>query len=527
MPAFPKLAVREKILLHLAALGPAGPGLAATQTGIANGIALHRGHVSRALDALQKEGLVLQQRQRVAGFQRTLLACSLTPNGEAAARALRVELEAMVVDVHAPDGHLVQKTLGDAVPARDAPAVWAAVQALEATGAVGSVQAGAPPPSTFALDLDEMPVVHEVLGRSMELDQLARWMRGLDPSCIILGPGGIGKSTLVAHAIQQVQPRRHTLWIRLAPGMKLEPFLARIDRFLSRLGRPMSASAAELPQAVMEQLPRRLHGIPLLVVVDNVHKADPDLYQAFERLAAAAEKASGLQVVWIGRTIRLPIPAVRRALRIELEPLAPPERVEFLRTLAVPAERRAVLAEQSGGNPLFLELLAAGRGVEGARESFVHYLTEELAGQASPAQLRLLQQLCALRSPITRARLEQLGAGEALDELVRSRLVAQLADGSLALHDEVHDAFYASLGEARRREVHARWAALFAPGTDAFDDAVEYLHHLALSGRKAEAAWWTLRHQTQLLEGARRKFRAAPDGLPAPGAPAPVRAPLA
>src|SRR5438105_4425417 len=100
MPAFPKIAVREKILLHLAALGAAAePGLAATQIGISNGVGLHRGHVSRALDGLVKDGLVRQQRQRVAGFQRALLACSLTSAGQAAAQALRGELEAMQVEV--------------------------------------------------------------------------------------------------------------------------------------------------------------------------------------------------------------------------------------------------------------------------------------------------------------------------------------------------------------------------------------------------------------------------------------------
>jgi DNA-binding MarR family transcriptional regulator len=513
MPTFPKLAVREKILLCLASLG-AERGLASTQIGIASAIHLNRSHVSRALDALLNEGLADKRRERVAGFQRTLLVCNLTPQGQQTAEAMQKDLERLVIEVRTAGGLPIQKALGEALQDRTPRTFWQAVLQLEKDGFLVAIQrAEALPKTEYAIDVDEMPVVHQFVGRTAELGQLAHWMRTVHPSCMVQGPGGIGKSSLVAQALQQHPPRRHLLWIRLEPNMKLGQFLARMDRFMIRLGRPVVASASESSEDVMQRLPGRLRGTPLLLVVDDVHKADPELHRAFNRLAEAAERGDGLQVIWIGRSLRLPVEAVLRALRLDLAPLTVAEREEALKALAVPADRWDSLAQKSGGNPLFLGLLAASDTPEEASESFVRHLTGTLASQATGPRQQLLQHLCALRIPIASSRLEQLWRDREgdLDELVQSRLVAQTRDGSLGLHDEVRDVFYARLTSQQQRRVHAAWASVFGPDPALLDDAVEYLYHLARSGRQAEAAWWSLRHQTQILEWARLKFALSRD----------------
>jgi len=516
---FPKIAVREKILFFLAGFSAADVGLPSTQVGIANAISLHRGHVSRALVALGKEGLVVRRRVRVTGFQRALLVFGLSRAGEDAVATMRRGLEQLLVEVRVPGAPPVQKTLGQALPGATARDFWNALGRLEVDGYLSGdpLREAAPQPG-FVREVDEMPVVGGFVGRTADLARLVPWLRSTGPSCMVLGPGGIGKSTLVAWAIQQARPARHVLWVRVLPGMTPEAFLAHVDRLLAKLGRSLLKSPSEPLATVLERLPARLNGLPLLVAIDDAHKATPDLDDVFERLAHAAARGTGLQVVWIGRTLHIPVEAVRRAVRLDLGPLAPAERKEALQALAVPEDRCGFLAQRSGGNPLFLELLAAGGSVEDASEGFVRHLTESLATRGPRAQQDLLQLMSALRTPVARTRLETLAQPVDVEALLQTRVLTESADRSLGLHDEVREVVYASLGDRERRRIHATWAQAFGPAPDSLDDAVEYLHHLTQAGRQTDAAWWTLRNQMQLLDWARQKFRQAGEPTPRPQA---------
>jgi len=510
----PKLSVREKILLYLGKTASKA-ALASTQVGIANATGLHRTHVSRMLEALAREGLVARERVRVPGFGRTMLVFALSDSGRRAYADLERNLGDLVVEVPVPDAPARRERLGDllrrAGPDRQ---MWDVVRTLEADEPGTGFDVPSAAVQAFVRDLEDAPVVAGFVGRASERRQLAEWMGEPAPSCLVEGAGGIGKSILVAHVLQDAAPRRHVLWVRLSPNMSPAKFLARLAGFLLRVGRPLPSSTSERAHDLVEQLPARLRNLPLLFVFDDVHKADDSLRQAFEGLATAAQRPGGLKVVWIGRTLRLPVEAMRRALRIDLTPLSADERRELLSVRGVPETKRARLAERSGGNPLFLELLAAGGSEAAAQEGLVRYLREGVWEASSSGEMEIVKHLSAVRGPVSRTLLEATVRFEpvALERLVGSRIVTGVGGGALEMHDEIRDAVYGQLAEAERRAIHDRWAAAFDPQAGSMDSLVEYIHHLRMAGRRSEAAWWAIRNQTALLLWARNKFRA-------PGAP--------
>jgi class 3 adenylate cyclase/tetratricopeptide (TPR) repeat protein len=330
----------------------------------------------------------------------------------------------------------------------------------------------------------------------------------------ILGPAGIGKSRLARAFVEAIDDRAEVVAGRCLPygeGITYWPLGEIVRRLAGRAeeravadaagGGPEAAMIAERIVRVIGTAPgavaieeshwaaRRLLEIraaqrPLVVLLDDVHWAEPTLMDLVEHVATFAAEVP-LLLVCLSRPElldRYPTwPATgRRHAVIELGPLADDDAARLLHRLTAgttvdpdDAERLLATAE---GNPFFLEQIVAMRAEPGATgpgtPATIHSLlaaridalprTERAVLERAAVEGRGFHRsaLAELLDPEDRAALD---AG--LEALARRRLVSP-GRGELPgeagyhfTHILVRDVAYELLPKARRADLHERYAA--------------------------------------------------------------------
>ena len=138
-----------------------------------------------------------------------------------------------------------------------------------------------------------------------------------------------------------------------------EQAATRLDEALSGAGVVDSGDVFWAIRKVLETLARER---PLLVVVEDVHWAEPTLLDLLEYLVGWSTGAP-IALVCLARTELLDARPAWAADTLALRPLADDETGELLEALpesiALDADARAAIVAAAEGNPLFLEQLAA------------------------------------------------------------------------------------------------------------------------------------------------------------------------
>ena len=334
-----------------------------------------------------------------------------------------------------------------------------------------------------------------LVGRERELELLRATFarvasRGAPEILTVLGEPGIGKSRLVAelsgvagtvltgHCPARGQgvslwPLREAVvqacgdrtWEELAADLAIPPAAAL--RVAAAVGLAEEDAGGSLVWAFGHLLGALARERPLVLVVDDAHRAEPALLDLLTAVLAALEEVPVL-LVWVARADE---PAGRPAggTELVLHALSPAASRSLIANLAGAdgGEERIVAA--AGGNPLFLEQLVAYVGERTAPETLPPALHALLAarldglGATERATLALASvtgdrcdpaAVQALATGMTRADVER-----ACDRLAeRDLLVA--ADGGLRFrHTLIRDAAYASLAKSERARLHERHAA--------------------------------------------------------------------
>jgi class 3 adenylate cyclase/DNA-binding CsgD family transcriptional regulator len=361
-----------------------------------------------------------------------------------------------------------------------------------------------------------------LVGREREMAILEEELRraaGGEFRCVLLvGEAGVGKTRLgtellAGHrdGIIGLSARAHSLGTTSAFGVwaeALERHLRALDAgdverlcagFLDDLAQLLRSVAAVQGRGPEREPPRSrlLEGLavvsaqlaadrPLVVVIDDVHNADPSSLEALGYIAhscvddpllvvltarsgevtagsAAGEILSGLEQEGLLR--RLPVgPLAGSDLRALAEAVA---------GQAVPDALVGWLLERSQGNPFFAlalmrALLDKGGDLEApALERLPESLAERVAGRLSHLDSSAVEILELLAVLGRRAELRSLVAvsgsapdelAEILDQLVRARFVAEEERGFQLVyeisHPLVQEAVYDGIGAARRRRLH-------------------------------------------------------------------------
>jgi DNA-binding NarL/FixJ family response regulator len=388
-----------------------------------------------------------------------------------------------------------------------------------------------------------------LVGRAAELASLEDVLDEIDqaPSSAValLGEPGIGKTRLLHELAVRAEQRGYLVLSGSASELELDlPFSAfvhALDEYVESLDSNRLSSLEDNVQAELARVFPSLSSLadgravalqheryrshravrallellaetaPLVLVLDDFHWADS---ASVELLGALLRRPPGAPVL-IAFALRprqlseplagLLIPAHRTAAlsRIELGTLDAGEARALLGE-KVPAADAAVLYEQSGGNPFYLEQLAwsldraagtravAGISLSGVPSAVVAALGEELSVLSRPGRL-LLEGAAVAGDPFelelaaTAAATSEATSTDVLDELLRVDLIRS-TDAPRRFrfrHPLVRRAVYETTSSAWRFGAHERCAqALAARGARAPARA----HHVERSAREGDHA---------------------------------------
>ena len=212
---------------------------------------------------------------------------------------------------------------------------------------------------------------------------------------------------------------------------------------------------------------------PAMIVVEDVHWADPQVLGFLSAMAAAVANGPGL-LVMTSRVEGDPLDAAWRAgcrgtpfATIDLGPLRRDEAMNLADSF-IDATQRVALAciERADGNPLFLEQLLrnAEEGRDEAVPASIQSLVLARMDRLPALDRQAFQAAAVIGQRFGLALLRRLidAPDYVCDGLVANALVLPEGDDFLFAHALIQEGAYSTLLRARRRELHRRAADWFA-----------------------------------------------------------------
>jgi DNA-binding SARP family transcriptional activator len=360
--------------------------------------------------------------------------------------------------------------------------------------------------------------------------EAARGRRGI---VLVTGEAGAGKTALAGQVSQRLAAEGWVVAVgrcpehdgapagwpwagalrrlaRAVPSIDSRPLAALLDGDRAP-GDDVAAARFRLRQAISQYLDAVSRAAPLLLVLDDLHRADSETLAiltdvtagpaACDAASPAAERVLVLATyrpaeagerldVWLAAL------AGRQPVRIALRGLDEAAAGELIRaTCARPVDDATVriIADRTGGNPFFLKETARLLDSDGAERAVTEVpagvrevLRHRIAALPAAARTLLLQTSVigaeAEASVLAEvADVEESVLLEALDGALRAELVTEPAPGRIRFaHALVRDTLYESLSRLRRSRLHAEVAAVIerrSPG-----DMPALAHHFALAG---------------------------------------------
>ena len=217
---------------------------------------------------------------------------------------------------------------------------------------------------------------------------------------------------------------------------------------------------------------------PLVLVLDDLHWAEPATLLLLRRLATRPQRSALLLVgtardteVGAAHAVTATIAEIRRdrpVVRIALQGLDATAVAAVVEEVTGTRPDRAAaraLRARTAGNPFFARELAHHAGQTASLPQSVLEVVGARVARLAEVTQRLLE-LAAVAGSDVDAELLLAGSGEtddavldAIDEALRAQLLRELPEGRLAfVHDLVRDALTRSLSSPRRARLHGRVA---------------------------------------------------------------------
>jgi tetratricopeptide (TPR) repeat protein len=218
---------------------------------------------------------------------------------------------------------------------------------------------------------------------------------------------------------------------------------------------------------------RACRNSPTLIVVEDLHWADPQVLGHLAAIASAMAEGAGF-LVMTSRVEGDPIDAAWRAAcrsvpfaTIDLGPLRSSEALTLAEGFIDTSQRLALACiERAAGNPLFLEQLLrnAEEGSEDMIPASIQSLVLARIDRLAPGDRQAFQTAAVIGQRFDLSLLRRLidAPDYVCDGLVGNALVLPEGDDFLFAHALIQEGAYSSLLRSRRRQLHLRAAEWFA-----------------------------------------------------------------
>src|SRR6266540_2943757 len=487
----------SRILTHLSATAAHEPVTLSvlTQEGIAASTHSGRTTATKWLARLEASGLVAGERAHVPGHRVRKTVYRLSHEGWVEAMKVRARLKTDIVEVVAP--------ALDPTPMRvsDIPEIFPAYVNL--TAAVSLIRrgrldftklqgigSGAVAPILWG---DTLRRLGRVFGRSDESRALDSWAASPSAVLVVTGIAGIGKSALVTSWLVRQRPRPYIYWFEIHDGTTRPAFLRDLAAFLARLGRRgltnLLREGHPHTQAVtVGVLNHDLKGLPILLVLDNFQRANPDLARFLRGPILELCQSGPTKVVLISRTVppnlaRRKAPKRPRIEVLRIGGLDLDASLSLLRAKGFAGDEVALqrVANTARGHPILLSFAAqTGSMVSG---EMTRYLEREIWRTLTKDERTLLEAASLFRGlvPLDAMHCFTPEWQAAVHSLQAKNLLAPTISGGVVVHDSIREYIRDRLPEPRRHAFHSLASAYFLDGSE-MHDRLEGLFHLVESG---------------------------------------------
>ena len=364
------------------------------------------------------------------------------------------------------------------------------------------------------------------VGRAAELEQLeAAWHSVVGDRhgrvVTLAAPAGTGKTRLVVELLRRIDAdvlrgrclaygEGITYWplVEALTGVELDADET-VQRALAALQSDEAITQGELHWGIRRAFELRAARAPFVLVVEDVHWAEPTL---LELLASLADVEAPLLVLATARDECSDLPGEV----ISLPALGDDDALELvLRLLGddVPRELRQAVVRRAGGNPLFLEETARSVGEAGdlTLPSGVEALIGARLDRLPVGARRLLGAAATVGAVFWEGALAQIAPAETveLDRLLEEGLVHRRPASSvgdereLVFHHELYrDVAYARMPRGVRAEMHVACA-------DWIDERPTALELVEIAASHLERACGLLRESRRPVEAPTQRAVAA------------------
>ena len=343
-----------------------------------------------------------------------------------------------------------------------------------------------------------MPSSERLVGRAVELARLVGLVeevrRGRAQGLLVVGAAGIGKTRLLAEAVQLATAQGvragSCACLPLTASLPFDAVLGLLRGFGEPIRLPAEGSSREVFGDVVARLEGLASAGPVLLCVDDLQWSDS---ATLELVHYCLARLTDLPIGWVlaarpdAEAGLLGHRLERAGLvdRIELKPLTLSETRVLTELIRGPRrvgdELTEVLFQRTNGNPLLCEQLlrslpaedpAAGGNWSSALGQLVPegviVATRERADQLTPALRQALEWATVLPAPFSSQELEVVAgrdAGDAPEALARAGFLATDGSGLWSfVHAIVRDAVYREIPERDRVRRHRRVADILAGG---------------------------------------------------------------
>jgi tetratricopeptide (TPR) repeat protein len=523
IPGRSLLTVKERVFLHLLfqqrfVMDSDSPK-SVTQEGIAKAVDVGRNNVAKVLAEMSKEGTVDTFTRHVKGLPSVRKVYFLTPKGLEKAKVIKQDVESTTVDIIDLQGqHLKDEIgrLGNYLPKR--------YDLLELINGIvqGSIDCRNFHENRMREErryvdfTDKKPAVRAFYGREREMSMLSNLLTSETKRMLVInGIPGIGKTTLLAKFAQDVRDRTNVFWYKVHEWANLKALLRPLAEFLSQMGRRnlewyLNQTEAPLVGEASHILETDLKDVTVLLIFDDVHKAEPTVLEFLGALLTVMEGLEHVRAVCTAR--ELPTfysrSAVFRGLveELNLEGLDKCSSLQMMRSRGLsPADVEEVFRVTSG-HPLFLELiddpkLALGKNIR-------IFIEQEVFSRLGVAERKIMSIAAVFRYPVLidaffiMEEEIQLAAGmdkvelesadyavsyEAVDSLLSKSIIYESVGRMIGMHDLLRE-FSLSRLTPRQRRVYHRAAARYYLQDGSAPARVEGLYHSLMASDLQTAA---------------------------------------